>query len=198
MQQGADLKKHGERRRHFRIDDRVFLGVRCISEDEANHFYLVNTEDIQENLRAIENQISVSLGDLSTSLPSLAELLSLLNRKINYALNDSSTLNEVTQEQGQYLLVNLSASGIAFPSQEELAEGQALALDLWLPSSDWRVAILGYVTGCVSTPDTGETPMYWVRVDFKNIDASVQGLLVQHLVKRQKQLIEQQIEEMAC
>ena len=180
-----------ERRRYFRITDRIFLAVRKLTEQDASEFYLVNDDNIRENIQSIDNQLTLALDKIRPGSPAVAEVVELLNRKIRCVMESINDLDISTPNNAELIEVNLSACGMSFPSDEEFDLEIPIEVDMWLPASDWRVKVLGYISGCEY--QEGEKKPYLIRVDFRNIEYNTQEILIQHLVRRQGQLIKSQI-----
>ena len=181
-----------ERRRYFRITDRIFLSIRKLSEQEASEFYLINDDSLRDNIQSIDNQLMLALDKIRPGTPAVAEVIELLNRKIGCLMRNMTDIDSLNPAHTELTEVNLSACGISYPSKEQYRLEQPIEVDMWLPANDWRVKVLGYVSGCESQEEGGSKP-YLIRVDFRNIEYNTQEILIQHLVKRQGQLIKNQI-----
>ncbi len=119
--------------------------------------------------------------------PELAHYLKLLDEKIDLLAQAVAGENEIAAHDARE--VNLSASGLAFQSQEAIESGEFLEIKLLL--SSFRVLLVACckVIQCAANePDEGSPP-YLVSADFINLSEEDRDLLIQHLVRRQMRQI---------
>lgn len=186
-----------ERRRFFRIDDSMGVAYRCLGSEEARVFTQQSREqgsnfDYAANF---DNRIQTLLDACRVQSPIAAELVDLLNKKLNFMVQqldiDSSLIQSIAYSMEQ---VNVSACGIAFCIPEALPVGQSVQLDILLHPSELHVMILAAVVACepIDEVDERNAQQYFVRMDFAEINNSDQELLIQHIVKRQTTLMKLQ------
>ncbi len=178
-----------ERRRYFRIDDSMGVSYRHLGTEEAKAFVQQAREqgsnfDYAANF---DNRIETLLDSCKIQAPIAAELIGLMNRKLNFIIQqmdvDSSLMQHIAYTMKQ---VNVSACGMAFINEELLQRGQQLQLDILLHPSELHVCVMAEVIACAATEaekEDGEA--YFVRLNFLEISTSDQELLIQHIVKRQ-------------
>lgn len=201
------------RRRFFRIVDSLGVAYRVVSEKEiAESTNSAAKDEVssessqgageQEASRFIDtyslmntyNQaIKDALGDLETAHPEAAIAIDHLNKKVDTILMmlelDSLMMQTAPHRVEQ---ASISASGIAFPVDEQLAPNTCLALDLLLKPSIQHVTAIGKVIACDSLPsgstDSDDLP-YYLRVEFTEMSHKDRESLIQHIVQRQGALL---------
>lgn len=174
-----------ERRRFFRINDKVGVAYRVLTDEEANTHQTggSNPVDTLSLLSRYENTIEQLLPQLPS--PVMKELFTNLNNKINCIIAqlelDSRLIRDVAHRIRE---VNISACGMAFVCEEAVAEGKLLSLDMVLRPEGNHIATYGKVLDCVPH-DSG----FYLRLNFLALSPHDQEVLIQHIVKRQGTII---------
>lgn len=185
-----------ERRRYFRIDDSMGVSYRCIGNEEAKVFTKQSLEhggafDFAANF---DNRIQTLLDTCKIQVPVAAELIDLMNKKLNFVIAqmdvDSELMHKIAYSLKQ---VNVSACGMAFANEEVLKKGQLLQLDIMLHPSELHVSALAEVVDCIplDVDEVQDDKICFVRVDFTEVNGNDQELLIQHIVKRQSEILKQ-------
>jgi c-di-GMP-binding flagellar brake protein YcgR len=186
-----------ERRRYFRIDETLGVSYRTISDEEAEAFSGREQGSVSAMSYAanFDNRIQTLLDACRIQAPIAAELVDLVNKKLNFVIHQMDIDTDLMQKVAYTLKqVNVSACGMAFPTEEKFKEGQKLQLDILLNPGEFHIVALSEVVAC-RLPGEGEGDGYFVRVNFTDIDNNDQELLIQHIVKGQSnQLKRQRIE----
>ena len=175
-----------EKRRFFRIDDSLAIAFRVIGDKEAEVIQqganYVRPYDFAANF---DNRIASLLEACKIQSPIAAELIDLINKKLNFMIRhmdlDAAMMHEVAYELNK---VNISACGMAFATKEKLAVGQQLQLDMQLQEADLAISLLAKVVASEMTVIDDEQH-HFVRLNFEYIHSHDQELLIQHIVKRQ-------------
>ncbi len=171
-----------ERRRYFRVDDEVALTLTPLLEEYGGHDVHDDAQEMQEQVHAsLEIQLRQALADVRSKLPDVAHALDLLNQKINLIHNHDAA----QQYTPQLKPVSLSACGIAFTWSESFAVGAKLQLHIFLLPMHHLVKTEAQVVGVESNPDDEEGEPFILRLDFVNMTAMYQEILIQHVVQRQ-------------
>ncbi|ARN73465.1 PilZ domain-containing protein [Oceanicoccus sagamiensis] len=185
-----------ERRRYFRIDDSMGVSYRCIGSEEAKVF----AEQTQANSGTFDfaanfdNRIQTLLDACKIQAPVAAELVDLINKKLNFVIAqmdvDSELMHKIAYSLKQ---VNVSACGMAFANEEKLDKGQLLQLDIMLHPSELHIAAMAKVVECMplNIDEAEGDNTCFVRVDFAEVNSNDQELLIQHIVKRQSEILKQ-------
>lgn len=167
-----------ERRRYFRIEDEVAISFSLL-EDEDNHEDNLN----QEFHMSLEVQIRHAMVDIRSQSPKVAQVLDLMNQKINLlrSLEDQGGNTPVLKG------ANLSACGVAFSWHEALPINQQLMVNLYLQPNHELIRTEAHVAGVAPNqdPETNQDEPHIIRLDFDNIQKNYQELLIQHVVQRQ-------------
>lgn len=185
-----------EERRFFRILDFIQLSVREISEGEYQSLKLVSKHaDIPslDALADIDQRIQLLTNKLKVKNPDVAELGTLLSKKIQLMVETSELSNLMRKSEDiPQRPVDMSACGIAFPSEHGFQQGQKLELEFILHSGKQRLKLLGTVIACeddsASLSKFAGSP-FTIRTEFLDVSEQVQEFLIQYLVKRQGALI---------
>ena len=140
-----------ERRRYFRIDDSMGIAYRLLGTEESKAL----TKESKERVGPIDyaanfdNRIHTLLDSCKVQSPIAAELLDLLNKKLNFMVAqmdiDTDLMKSVAYTMRQ---VNVSACGLAFDTEELLKPGQMLQLDIMLHPEELKLMALAKVVAC--------------------------------------------------
>lgn len=189
-----------ERRRYFRIDDSMGIACRRLSGEEAKAFVSQSKDqggnfDFAANF---DNRIQTLLDACRIQSPLAAELVDLMNKKLNFVIQqmdiDSELMHQIAYRMRQ---VNVSACGIAFECEEVFEKGQFLQVDIMLHPSELHLVAMAEVVECsaLDMKDGDSEASCFVRLDFSEINNHDQELLIQHIVKRQSLLLKQRRHE---
>lgn len=184
-----------ERRRYFRIDDNMGLSYRRLNQEEVKVFAQQAREhganfDYAANF---DNRIQTLLDACRVQNPIAAELIGLMNKKLNFVIQqldiDAGILQKIAYELKQ---VNISACGLAFACDQPLRKGELLQLDILLKPEDLHVVAMAEVVACEADDAVeSQQPGYFMRLDFVELNTNDQELLIQHVVKRQGALLKE-------
>lgn len=183
-----------DRRRYFRINDMVGLSYRAVdSATIANG--LVDGDNVHISslklLESINKELSEALNQLWQNNPATANVLGLLNRKIDFLSAEIGLDSAQEAIEHEQVAVNISACGMAFKCPDSFDKGQALEIHLLLKPGNTRLKLNGSVVGCERVLVAGQQSNF-LRIDFTNIDTHVQEQLIQHLVRRQSSQLSEQ------
>lgn len=186
----------GNRRRFFRINDEVDLYYRKIARQEATGDSHIDENVLTSNalpqiMQAMEQEMNGLLKRIETVQPDVAAYLNLLNYKVDMLAECLTRENNLIREKNSYL-VNLSASGLAFGSEQALSEGDFLELKILLPASRALVTTCCRVIRCRQNPADDQPYPYVVSVDYMNMKEEDRELLIKHVIKRQMAQLREQ------
>ena len=175
-----------ERRRFFRIDDSLGVSYQRISDAEAaQHQVQLQHNSQLQALDSFESRIRSLIEASKIQTPIVAELADLLNKKLNLLINQLEVDQKLLLHTPIKLQdVNISACGMAFDLGEAVPEGDRLLIQLQLYPDDTRLQIVARSVGCTEN-DEG----YYIRLEFHDMAADDQELLIQHIVRRQSRLL---------
>lgn len=165
-----------ERRRFFRIDDRLRLALRRIDAGGSTHAF--DTEALVD----IDRRLGEIVAAARVQAPAVAELAELLSGKIDLVIAasgcaDGSAVRDAFVEYE----VDISACGLGLATRERFEADEQLLVELLLPPGPTRLRVPSRVVRCADTPD-GERRL---QIDFTGIDPRDQELLVQFILRRQ-------------
>ena len=186
-----------DKRRYFRIVDYIGVCYRLIDEAEYDTLKVASRyADVPslDALSSLDRRIQLVLDRLKIQNKDVAELGKLLDRKLDILLKNSDLKRGISKlENIPKMQVDISATGMAFPAQGSMSEGQFLEMDLVLQAGAQHMRLLARVVKCES--GTGElggedaTYTHLIRTEFVDISDSIQEYLIQYVVKRQGALL---------
>lgn len=174
-----------ERRRYFRIEDNIILffhefeGPQVKSPEPSRDSFSLSAE-----LDLLTLEAHSLLRKIERDYPGVAELLSILEQKVDLIARTLLAADPALSRQPTRR-VSLSASGLAFESEESFALGTLLDLRMVLPPTMVGVQTLGRVV--YYQQSRGELPIYQVAVDFVDLSEKDRELLIRHVVRKQMQ-----------
>ncbi|WP_168203125.1 PilZ domain-containing protein [Marinobacter fonticola] len=179
-QAGIEMWQGEERRRFYRVDDRVALRYVRLSDKASLSAELV---DLSLRTRQVDIDLALdqALAKLAETAPETREVIDLLNRKLDLVLEALG--DEVDGLEAGSLVardINLSAGGLSFRTQEAIADEESLLVDLLFYPERRTVRILARVVGMV--PEDGE---FRVHLDFERITDTDRELLMSHIMRLQ-------------
>ena len=181
-----------ERREYFRIDDEVVLEYRAIRDEDVEPL----VERIQagvpdrftaaSSFAATSRQMSQVIHKVQNQSPELARCLRTIDQKLNI-LAQLFVTEEIQIEQHPAQEVNLSAGGLAFRSQEAIAEGTLLEMRMVLFPSLIGILNVSRVLHCERLSD-GDAQFPWqIAVAYEHLRESDRELLVRHIMTKETQ-----------
>lgn len=182
-----------ERRRYFRIDDRVILNLKPLSTTErkalANQLQQGEIEypDKQRLFLTLDTEFLDALSKIPVRETEVAKALELLNRKLNL-LSQGAALNKERETIFDKPMVqaNLSACGIAYHSETSLAVNAEYQVELVLFPSRKYLLFIARVISCEPVEDE---PGYRVGLEVSLIRDEDTERLIQHIMRKESELI---------
>lgn len=173
-----------ERRRYFRIEEHVILVFReveakAVPADASFREVALDPFALGSQLELLSLESRALMRRIERDEPDIAEYLKLLERKIELIAR-SVVSAETDLADHSPREVNLSASGMAFLSENAYTPGQVLELKLALLPNLLGVAAYGRVIYCRK-----QVLGYRIGVDFIGLSERDRELLIRHITKRQ-------------
>ncbi len=191
-----------DKRRFFRIIDYIGLCYTVHDKKEYNSLkiaYRYTKVPSLDKLSTIDQELQLVIDRLKIKNKDVAQLVDLLNSKIDLLLQNSSLKDGLSKlDNIPRMQVDISACGLAFPARGPLEEGQLLEMDLMLQDGKQHLQMLSRVissqkgTRNLSTEDDSFTHL--VRVEFIEASEQIQEFLIQYVVKRQGALLKEKRE----
>jgi hypothetical protein len=160
-----------------------------MGEEEAVTTGKAKSPHFGSQLLQLDNQFQVVVQRLKDWNADVGEALDLLNQKFTVISEELS--EEPLEDSIVAREVSLSACGVGFPSQEQVGVDDDIGLELVLRPIHLRIVTTGRVVGCEAN-DTDPNYPYFVRVDLTGVDAEDQESLIQHVIRRESQLLKEQ------
>lgn len=184
-----------ERRDYFRVEDSVSLSYQRIEPDllaermEALEQGFENQFTLMSNLASISQHNSGILHHIESDYPDVAAYLKALDHKINL-IGQALLMQHSGLASEPASPVNLSASGLAFESEQEFSSGETLELRLLLLPEFTGILLFAEVV----SSEAGQQGSSTVRVNFTHMRESDRDLLIHHVVRRQGEMLRQRRE----
>ncbi|MGR9115202.1 MAG: PilZ domain-containing protein [Gammaproteobacteria bacterium] len=182
-----------ERRRFFRIDDEVNLYYKKVDEkiiSQSSHLsdnVLANCS-LAAALDMISQESRMMMTRIERNSPDIADYLKLIDSKID--LVSQAVMMQGTEfKEKDTRNANLSASGVAFDSEEPLEIGDFLEIKMLLVSCMAVIVTYGKVIYCKEKHPPENQYTHVVGVNYINMKDQDRELLIKHVVKRQMQQI---------
>jgi hypothetical protein len=174
------------RRQFFRVNDEAEISFKTITHDEYQAGGNGLKDEGAEKLATLEAELSMILANLKIQQPQLAKICELLNQKINIATNSHSKTHGFS-DNSELKPINLSACGIAFPTDQNIPKNEYILLQIKLKPSNVAIVTTGKVIG--AGLDNGQNV---VRIEFQDLGDSNQDVLMQHLFEVQSRELKKQ------
>jgi hypothetical protein len=180
-----------ERRRFFRVDDEVNLFYQKIDEKmilEPSQLSgnILSNCSLSAALDMVSQDSALLLNRLERNQPDVADYLKLINAKIDL-LAQAIMLQSDQFKENDTRNSNLSASGIAFESEQRLEIGDYLEIKMLLVHCVAVIVVYGRVVYCKDIQSDDAQYPYLVGVDYVNMKEQDRELLIKHVVKKQLQ-----------
>lgn len=187
------MTRDKERRRFFRIDDQVNLYYKKVDEKKvtpASHISdnVLGNCSLSAALELISQESRVMMHRLERTEPDVADYLKLIESKIDL-ISQAVMMQGTDFKEKDTRNANLSASGLAFESEEALAVGDYLEIKMLLVSCMAVIVTYGKVIYCKPKNNPDSRFSHVVGVDYVNMKEQDRELLIRHVVKRQLQQI---------
>ncbi len=184
-----------ERRRYFRVSDLIGVRYRLLSSNETELAVQAQPSSLKGVLSQMDGQIAIALASLKKYNAEIHTLLDLYNQKINLVIGHGlAGIDEVEAEPMRACQVNLSACGISFPSPDFATLNQHVEIELNLYQSNVNLRLIAAVIACEDYLDEVNKNTHLIRANFVNISDTDQELLIQYVIKRQAQQLNEQRE----
>jgi hypothetical protein len=184
----APVQSAQDRRRFFRLDDQLQMSLRRATEDEQRGARARGSDVMAD----VDRRLGVLIAAARVQAPAVAELAELLNRKLDHVIQ-TLELNEELAQRASFreYAVNLSACGMALSCGERFEPGEKMVVEILLPPNATRLVLHARAVKVTPRPDGG----YDLKADFAGIEAEDQEFLIQYIMRRQSQLLQQMREE---
>jgi c-di-GMP-binding flagellar brake protein YcgR len=182
-----------DRRRYFRISDNLGLAYRVITDDHITAAGEVRSAPVNifELLVEHDEAIAQLLEQLRPRDPVVAGLAVSLNKKINCIVNQLEMESRMIEQIAHKICeVNISACGMGFRVDEVINRGERVQLDMVLLPENRRLLAQAMVIACEPLAEG-----HYVRMDFIDMIERDQEFLIQHIVKRQGDLLREAREQ---
>jgi len=188
------MKTMDDRRRYFRINDKVSLKYRVVqgidveTEVKRTEHEKNNLAELKNAFNCIEAKIMSKMGRIEEVSPLVAEILGLYDKKLSLIesmiIHNDDKVNSITETQN----VNLSASGMSFESNTPINDDVNLKMELVLFPEYQFIPVYARVVDCKKKMDDN-LYRFNISVDFVGICESDQEIIMQHVLSKQAKQI---------
>lgn len=186
-----------ERRQYFRINGKVAVDYKIITEDEMEHsriptqfevspFFLLLTQ-----LQNIGSDNDFHLRKIAQKDPSTAAYLESMNEKVE-AIAQAVAKSDVEFENLSTQEINLSEGGLSFSSKESIPLNSYLALKVVFEESFSGLLLYGQV---LYSGEQGENGEYKIGVEFTDLPESSRMIVARYILSSQARERQQLNEE---
>lgn len=179
-----------ERREYFRIEDDIALDYRLIDESDVEPLLerinsrVVDRFTAASSFAATSRQMMHTIHKVQIQTPELARCLQALDQKLNMVAQ-LFVSQEIDLDEKPARTVSLSAGGVAFRAQHELAEGSLLEFRMVLFPSLVGILTVSKVVNCKRI-DGENTQFPWqVAVEYEHLRETDRELLVRHIMSKE-------------
>ena len=188
-----------DRRNFYRLQDNVYIEYRVAGEKEVKEGLkglkrqTPKADDPNYQLDVLSRQIAPLLSDISVSLPTVAQYLDGLNRKIDllstmvfyeHFVNTQDIKSNLTSNT-----IDISEGGISFFSQEAYREKTYFYLRLVIIGFKYGLETYGQVAHCREAEDANDNKGYIIGIEFPHLSDYDQKQLSRYIYDRQRELI---------
>lgn len=187
-----------DNRRSFRISESVYVKYEVV-DDEAvknglEHYKLSLgiSDGAQAKLVEIEARLSEAMYLLNADNGKIGRCMTLLNDKLNIAIEQMPSLRETKKSLAQTLpqTCDVSADGLIFSSKRPLSVGDKLYLQFMLSSDNRYVECFSRVVRLDDPPDnSGQGLAYGIAVEFVDLPPAQREILIQHMFSRESETL---------
>jgi PilZ domain len=186
-----DSRHRGQDRRgYFRVKDELVLFFNEVNkehEDSAQglKYRVVSGFSVSSALNQLSEECRTRIKIVERENPDLTACLKILDKKIDLIaqallISDLSLPNYSTRK------VDLSASGLAFPSERAIAPGTILELKIVLPPSLVAIVAHGRVVHSETRVDPRNAKYgFHIGVEFIGLEDCDRELLIRHVLRKQ-------------
>jgi len=187
-----------ENRRSFRISESVYVKYEILSEKEFQEglehrkLKLGINDGAQAKLVDIEARLSEAMYLLNAEHGKIGRCMTLLNDKLNIAIDQLPSLREKKQSlvQSQPQNCDVGADGMIFSSEQALNVGDKLYIQFLLSTDNRYVETFCHVVRIDESPDANRTDLpHGIAVEFLNMPPAQREILIQHMFSRESETL---------
>ena len=185
-----------DRRQYFRIDQKVSLEMKAVSEQDISSHPSPSQFDVSPNflllseLQTMDADSSHLLRKIADKDSNLAAFLKIVHDKVE-RIAQAIASSEMTMSNAAVQEVNLSEGGLQFVSSVPTPEDSFLSIKLVFPESCLGLLLYGQCCRCQELGD-GE---YLIGVEFIKMPESCRTILARQIFESQARLRQQSSED---
>lgn len=187
-----------DNRRSFRISESAYVKYELVDEETVKngleHYKLSLgvSDGAQAKLVEIEARLSEAMYLLNAENGKVGRCMTLLNDKLNIAIEQMPSLRETKKSLAQTLpqTCDVSADGIVFSSKQPLSVDDRLYIQFMLSSDNRYVESFCRVVRLTDPPDTSSQDFsHGIAVEFLDLPPAQREILIQHMFTRESETL---------
>lgn len=183
-------KSQSERRDYFRIDDVTILYHKVLSGADATDTNVadklsVDRLTLKARFDALNRELRPLQQTIKNDYPSIARYLEAIDKKIDM-ISEILVETEIDDMSTDPQVVNLSAGGVSFVSQQPMSNGSVLAIRVVLLPDNLGIYSRAEVISCNEFV-SDNTKSYKISVKFTDLDEEMQDLISRHVLSKQRE-----------
>jgi hypothetical protein len=187
-----------DNRRSFRISEAVYLKYETLTDVEFEEglerrkVRLGLDNGAQSVLIDIDARLSQAMFMLHSDFEQIGKLVSLLNDKVNVAINHLPGLKEAKAglAGNDPQVCDVGADGMVFSSEEPIAPGTKLYLEFLIESDNRYVETFCTVVRTTDSPNIGGQSLpFGNAVEFNGMKSGQREILIQHMFNRESETL---------
>ncbi len=175
-----DFSQSLERRHYFRVDDDAIVRLTPLESqtlESVKKRIQANTPSQDNYFLGLEKKMQPMLGAVMVKDPMMAELLDLMNQKLNLVYQQAQLSRDHLLSQKPQP-INLSATGFAMTAQHVFEQDKPYLVELVLMPQRYTVEAIGEVINCQLL----EEGHVRASLQFSHISAHDQERLIAHVM----------------
>ncbi|MAZ88092.1 MAG: pilus assembly protein PilZ [Cellvibrionaceae bacterium] len=182
-----------EKRNFFRINSDIIIDFHNVDNYTAGHTSAeaqfpddTRSLNVFQELKRLDREASAHLSAISELSRSLADYLTILNKKVDLAVQQHFA-DQSKQQDLPHTHANLSEGGIAFTTNRPIYKGSQIALQLRFLWDFSTLACFAKVMRCDPVPTQKKTQedTFKVACKFQRLNETQQEIIGRHIIQAQ-------------
>lgn len=182
---GKVMWKGDERRRFYRVDDRVALRFMRLRDNNAVSAEIAQLS-LDTRIEDVDAALVQAISALAVQSPEGGRVAELLNSKLALVLESQTSSSGNREATLVTRDINLSAGGLAFSTEQAVEVGDSLLLDLLFYPESRTIRALAKVVAAELQNDG-----YRLRLDFERLTDNDREVLTGHIMRLQSRQLRQ-------
>ncbi len=182
-----------EKRSFFRINSDIIIDFHNVDSYSADHTSAesqfpddTRSLNVFQEIKRLDREASAHLSSISELSRSLADYLSILNKKVDIAIQQHFA-DQSKQQDMPHTHANLSEGGIAFTTSKPIYKGSQIALQLRFMWDFSTIACFAKVMRCdpITSNKSTQEDTFKVACKFQRLSETQQEIIGKHIIQAQ-------------